>query len=46
MEKSIKAKGKIGFVGPYNPTTYGFGEYRKGVKPEDLAGWDTPIMSK
>jgi len=46
MEKSIKAHGKIDFVGPYNPTTYGFGGYRKGVKPADLAGWDTPIMSK
>ncbi len=35
---------KIDFVGPYHPSTFRFEGYRRGVKPLDLAGWDTPIM--
>jgi len=46
LEDSIKADGPIGFVGPFNPVTFSFGGFRKGVKPSDLAGWDSPIMSK
>ena len=34
------------FVGPYQPTTYSFGGYVKGVKPADLAGWESPILPK
>jgi hypothetical protein len=43
MEESIRADGPIAFIGPYNPATYNFGGYRRGVKPADIAGWDSPI---
>lgn len=46
MEKAITADGPIGFVGPYQPSTFRFGGYRKGVKPADLAGWESPILPK
>jgi hypothetical protein len=46
MEDAIKADSNIDFVGPYNPATFNFGGYRRGVKPSDIAGWDTPIYSK
>ena len=46
LETHITEDGPIGFVGPYQPTTFGFGGYVKGVKPSDLAGWDSPIMPK
>ena len=44
MEKEIKSKSTIDFVGPYEPTVYGFGVYKEFVKPSDLAGWDTPLF--
>jgi len=44
LEKSIKPDGNVEFVGPYRPSTFRFGGYVKGVKPSDLAGWDSPIM--
>ena len=46
MAKSIETDAEVGFVGPYQPTTFRFGGYAKGVKPSDLAGWDSPIMPK
>lgn len=46
MEKDIKADGPIEFVGPYQPSTFNFNGYRKGVKPSDLAGWKSPIFPK
>jgi type 1 glutamine amidotransferase len=46
MENSITPDGDISFVGPFQPTTFNFGGFVKGVKPADLAGWDTPIMPK
>jgi len=46
MDASIQATGPINFVGPYQPSTFAFGGAVKGVKPSDLAGWDTPIMKK
>jgi hypothetical protein len=33
----------VDFVGPYNPTDFSFKTFRRGVKPADIAGWDTPI---
>jgi len=45
MEESITSNGPIDFVGPYNPVTFSFGGYRKGIKPADLAGWESPILS-
>ena len=44
LEKSIEPTGDISFVGPYQPTTFRFGGYVKGVKPSDVAGWDSPIL--
>ena len=46
MEKAIKADGDVAFVGPYKPSTFKFRGFVKGVKPSDLAGWDTPIMPR
>ncbi len=45
LEDSIKADIDVSLVGPYNPVVFGFDAYRRGVKPADLAGWDTPIMA-
>jgi type 1 glutamine amidotransferase len=44
LETAIRPDADIGFVGPFRPTTYSFDGHVKGVKPADLAGWDTPIM--
>lgn len=46
MEKSIKADGNVAFVGPYKPSKFRFKGFVKGVKPSDLAGWDSPIMPR
>jgi type 1 glutamine amidotransferase len=46
LEASIRATSEISFVGPYQPTTYSFGGFVKGVKPADLAGWDSPILPR
>lgn len=46
MDEAIKADNDVSFVGPYNPVTFNFGGYRKGVKPADLAGFDTPILGE
>ncbi|MFT7618249.1 MAG: hypothetical protein ACI97A_001890 [Planctomycetota bacterium] len=43
LEDAIKADNAIDFVGPYHPATYSFGGYRRGVKPADIAGFDSPI---
>ena len=44
MDGEIKADNNVSFVGPYNPVTFRFNGYRKGVKPADIEGWDTPIL--
>jgi len=44
LESSIRPDGNISLVGPYHPTTFAFEGYVKGVKPADLAGWDSPIV--
>jgi type 1 glutamine amidotransferase len=46
MDDAIKAGSNVSFVGPYNPVTFNFGGYRKGVKPADIEGFDTPILGK
>ncbi|MFN0180219.1 MAG: ThuA domain-containing protein [Gemmatimonadales bacterium] len=45
MEDAITPDLDVSFVGPYHPVTFSFDGYRRGVRPADLAGWDTPIMS-
>ena len=45
MEDAIDAKADVRFVGPYNATwAEERGERRHGLKPQDLAGWETPIV--
>ncbi|MCR9116746.1 MAG: ThuA domain-containing protein [bacterium] len=46
MDDAIKADNNVEFVGPYNPVTFSFGGHRKGVKPADIEGWETPILGK
>jgi type 1 glutamine amidotransferase len=43
LEKRIQPASDISFVGPYHPTTFAFGGFVKGVKPAEMAGWDSPI---
>jgi hypothetical protein len=43
LEASIAADGDVSLVGPFHPSTFNFGGHVKGVKPMDMAGWDTPI---
>jgi hypothetical protein len=43
MEDAIRPDADIAFVGPYHPVTFNFDGARQGVKPSDIAGWDTPI---
>lgn len=44
LESKIVADANIDFVGPYQPTTFRFNGYRKGVKPADIADWNSPIL--
>jgi len=46
LENSIKADGDVSLVGPFQPSTFNFGGHVKGVKPAEMAGWDTPIPPK
>lgn len=46
MDDQIKPDANVALVGPYQPVTYSFGGHVKGVKPSDLAGWDSPIMPR
>jgi hypothetical protein len=38
--------GLVSFVGPFEPSRYNFNGFVKGVKPADLAGWDSPILPR
>ncbi|MFK7768367.1 MAG: PVC-type heme-binding CxxCH protein [Mariniblastus sp.] len=45
MEDKIKPDSNITMVGKYNPSTFQMNSnYYVGVKPLELAGWDSPIM--
>jgi type 1 glutamine amidotransferase len=46
LESSIQPSGPIGFVGPFTPSRFAFKGFVRGVKPADLAGWDSPIPGK
>lgn len=37
MEDLIPERAKVDFVTPYDPTPFGFGKFRPGRKPQDLA---------
>jgi hypothetical protein len=36
LEDQIPAKSNVEYVGEYKPSFYGFGDFKKGVKPSDL----------
>ena len=44
LEAAIKPDADISFVGPFRPTWHGGTKRAANVKPENLAGWDTPIL--
>jgi len=44
LESAITPDLAIDFVGPYHPARYAFDGFRIGVRPADMAGWDTSIM--
>lgn len=45
LEKEIKRKMDVSIVGTYSPSPYNGGAfYYEGVKPADLAGWESQIM--
>ncbi len=45
LEDAIKAYADVSFVGPYNATwRKDRGRRAAGLKPSDLAGWDSPIV--
>jgi type 1 glutamine amidotransferase len=43
LETSIKPDNDISFVGPFHPSGFAFGGFVKGVKPADMAGWESAI---
>ncbi len=46
LEEQITADLEIGFVGPYQPNTFANYGHALHVKPQDLAGFESPIMPK
>jgi type 1 glutamine amidotransferase len=45
LEDEIKPEADVSFVGPYNATwRQGRGRRKSDLKPQDLAGWETPIV--
>ena len=44
LENAIKPGNDISLVGPFRPTWHGGAKRAKDIKPEALAGWDTPIL--
>jgi hypothetical protein len=43
LEKSIPAQADVEYVGEYHPEWFGFGKFKKGMKPGDLSLKDTPV---
>ena len=37
LESSIPAKANVDYIGDYQPGWFGFGQFKKGVKPDDLS---------
>ena len=44
LEKAIKPTNDISLVGPFRPTWHGETKRAKEIKPEEVAGWDSPIL--
>lgn len=43
LESAITGTNDVSLVGPYHPTRYDFDGWTQGVKPSDMAGWETGI---
>jgi hypothetical protein len=46
LESLIRPDADIGLVGPFQPSTFAFGGFVKGMKPADMAGFDTAIPKR
>jgi len=46
LDTAIRPDANISFVGPFQPSTYNFKGFVTGMKPSDMAGWDSPIPKK
>jgi len=46
LESRIQPANDVRFVGPFAPSPYNFNGFVKGMKPSDLAGWDSPIPAR
>ncbi|MBD3673271.1 MAG: ThuA domain-containing protein [Planctomycetaceae bacterium] len=44
MEDQITADADVSFVGPYNPSTFTSRPSIKDARPDDIVGWETPIL--
>lgn len=44
LDDQIRKDNPVDFVGPYHASGFAFTKYRRGIRPADLAGWDSPIM--
>ncbi|HID76079.1 MAG TPA: hypothetical protein EYP56_08800 [Planctomycetaceae bacterium] len=42
LEDEIPEESNVDFVGPYEPSFYGFGKFKKGMRPSDLKLEDDP----
>ena len=36
LQEQLPAKANVDFVGAYQPTSFGFGKYKKGIRPAEL----------
>ena len=43
MDDVITGANDVSLVGPYRPTPYDFDGWVPGVRPSDMAGWESPI---
>ena len=43
LEEAIQPDLNVAFVGPFNPNTFGNQTHAAGIKPEQYAGWESPI---
>lgn len=46
MEHEIRPDLDVALVGPFQPSGYSFGGFVKGMRPADMAGWDSPIPGR
>ena len=44
LESAIQPGNNVSLVGPLRPTFHGGAKRAKDIKPEELAGWDSPIL--